>query len=69
MADASTIEEAMEAGETGFARLRSAALGDEGEDRLATRALSIRCLQRPDGGLAEPGDDEDDLIAVIGRSY
>ncbi len=45
------------------------ALGDDGEDRLATQALSIRCLQRPDGSLAEPGDDEGDLTAVVARSY
>ena len=31
--------------------------------------LTVRCLQRPDGSLAEPGDDEDDLVAVVGRSY
>ena len=31
-------------------------------------ALTIRCLQRPDGSLAEPGDAEDDLVAVVARS-
>ena len=45
------------------------ALGSDGEDRLATQALSIRCLQRPDGSLAEPEDAEADLTAVVGRSY
>ena len=46
-----------------------AALGPDGEDRLAQKALSIRCLQRADGSLAEPGDPEDDLVAVVARSY
>jgi prolyl-tRNA synthetase len=46
-----------------------AALGADGEDRLAQHALSIRCLQRPDGSLAESGDAEDDLVAVVARSY
>jgi prolyl-tRNA synthetase len=69
LVDATTLDEAMEAGEVGFARLPASALGDDGEDRLATRALSIRCLQRGDGGLAQPGDTEADLVAVIGRSY
>jgi prolyl-tRNA synthetase len=66
--DVDTLEEAVEAGASGFARIRLGALGADGEDRLATHALSIRCLQRPDGGLAE-ADDGDDLIAVVGRSY
>jgi prolyl-tRNA synthetase len=68
-AEAATLEGAVEAGETGFARVRLGALGPEGEDRLAQHALSIRCLQRPDGSLAGPDDAEADLIAVVGRSY
>jgi len=75
--DVDTVEEAIEAGASGFARIRTEALGSDGEDRLAAHALSIRCLQRPDGGLAgadhdgaEDGDEDgDDLIAVVGRSY
>jgi prolyl-tRNA synthetase len=70
--DVDTLDEAIEAGASGFARIRTGALGSDGEDRLAAHALSIRCLQRPDGGLAEAddGDDgRDDLIAVVGRSY
>ena len=35
-----------------------AALGPDGEDRLAEHAISVRCLQRPDGSLAEAGDAE-----------
>jgi prolyl-tRNA synthetase len=70
--DVDTLEEAIEAGASGFARIPTGALGRDGEDRLAAHALSIRCLQRPDGGLAEDddGDEEGDhLIAVVGRSY
>jgi prolyl-tRNA synthetase len=67
--DAASLEEATEAGSVGFARVRLGALGPDGEDRLAQKALSIRCLQRPDGSLAEPGDSEDDLVAVVARSY
>jgi len=74
--DVDTLEEAIEAGAIGFARIRTGALGPDGEDRLATHALSIRCLQRPDGGLAEADDGADDgadggadLLAVVGRSY
>ncbi len=67
--DVATLEEAVEAGEAGFARIRLGALGPDGEDRLARHALTVRCLQRPDGSLAEPGDDEAELVAVVGRSY
>ena len=67
--DAGSLEEAIEAGATGFARIRLGALGADGEDRLGQQALSVRCLNRPDGSLAEPGDAEGDLVAVVGRSY
>ena len=67
--DAASLEEAAEGASVGFARVRLGALGPDGEDRLAQHALSIRCLQRPDGSLAEPGDVEDDLVAVVARSY
>ena len=43
---------------TGFARVPWSALGEEGERALAAEAVSVRCLQRPDGSLAE--DDEPD---------
>ncbi len=68
-ADVVTLEEAIEAGAVGFARVRLGALGPDGEDRLAEHAISVRCLQRPDGSLAGPGDAEDGLVAVVGRSY
>ena len=68
-ADAASLEEAVEAGSVGFARVRLGALGPDGEDRLAQHALTIRCLQRPDGSLARPDDPEDDLVAVVARSY
>ena len=67
--DAASLEEATEAGSVGFARVRLGARGPDGEDRLAHKALSIRCLQRADGSLAQPGDPEDDLVAVVARSY
>ena len=67
--DVQTLEEAVEAGSAGFARIRLGALGPDGEDRLAQHALSVRCLQRLDGSLAQEGDADDDLIAVVGRSY
>jgi len=64
-----TVEEAAQAAATGFARIRWSALADEGEARLNADAVSVRCLQRPDGTVPEPGDDERDLVAIVGRSY
>jgi prolyl-tRNA synthetase len=67
--EAATLDEAVVAGSDGFARIPLRALGPDGEDRLAEHALSVRCLQRADGSLAAAGDDEADLVAVVGRSY
>ena len=67
-ADVASLHEAVEAGSVGFARIPLHALGSDGEDRLAEHALSVRCLQRGDGSLAERDRDED-LVAVVGRSY
>ena len=68
-AEVATLDEAVEAGAVGFARVPLTALWRDGEDRLAEHALTVRCLQRPDGSLAEPGDDDSALVAVVGRSY
>jgi prolyl-tRNA synthetase len=63
-----TLEEAMEAGLEGFARVPWRVLGEAGEARLAKETLSVRCLEGPDGGLL--GDDQDDsAVALVGRSY
>ena len=65
--DVSTPGEAVEAAASGFARLAWSALPEGGEAELAASAVSVRCLGRPDGSLAV--EDEDDLVAVVGRAY
>ena len=67
-ADATTVAEALDAARTGFARIPYAALGESGEDELAREAVTVRCLQRPDGSVPA-SDDEPDLVAWVGRSY
>lgn len=66
--EATTAEEVREATATGFARIPWAKLGPEGEADLAEDAITVRCLQRPDGSLPQ-SSEESDLVAVCGRSY
>ncbi|MCI4354901.1 MAG: proline--tRNA ligase, partial [Thermoplasmata archaeon] len=67
-AEVSTLEDALEAAKTGFARVPWAAVGEEGEARLAREAVTVRCLQRADGSVPDAGE-ETDLVAVVARSY
>lgn len=67
-ADVETVDEAVEAARTGFARLPWSAVGDDGEDRMAEHGVTVRCLQRPDGSVPDdPG--EEDLRAIAARAY
>ncbi|MDE0579647.1 MAG: proline--tRNA ligase [bacterium] len=68
ISEAATADEVREATATGFALIPWAKLGPEGEAALAEEAITVRCLQRPDGSLPQAGD-EPDLVAVCGRSY
>ncbi len=68
ISEATTADEVREAAATGFARIPWAKLGPEGEAALAEEAITVRCLQRPDGSLPQDSD-ESDLVAVCGRSY
>jgi prolyl-tRNA synthetase len=68
MARVDSVEDAIGAGNEGFAVIPWRLLGDDGEARLAQEALTVRCLQRPDGTLPE-SEEEPDLVAVVGRSY
>lgn len=66
-ADVSSIEEAIEAGRTGFACIPWDVVGGEGEDRLAEHGISVRCLQTPDSGV--PDDLDGPLQAIVARAY
>ncbi|HET6836281.1 MAG TPA: His/Gly/Thr/Pro-type tRNA ligase C-terminal domain-containing protein, partial [Acidimicrobiales bacterium] len=68
IADASDLEEAAAASKSGFARLPWRLVRGEGEARLAADGVSVRCLQRPDGSLPR-SENEDDLVAFVGRAY
>ncbi len=63
-----TIDEAREAAQSGFARVPWADLGPAGEETLAEDGITVRCLQRPDGTVPD-SDDEPGLVAVVARAY
>jgi len=66
--EASSIAEAVEGAKVGFARIPWALLADGGERQLAQDAITVRCLQRPDGSLPQ-SEDEPDIVATVARSY
>ena len=66
--DVKSIEEAMEASQTGFARLDWELVGPAGEAKLKTDAITVRCLQRRDGSMPVT-DTEKDLICIVAKSY
>jgi prolyl-tRNA synthetase len=66
--DVADVAAAVEAAQTGLARMRWDVLAAGGEERLAAHALTVRCVQREDGTLPD-ADDEPDLYAVVGRAY
>ena len=66
--DCSSIDEVVEASEDGFARVQWSVVGIEGEAKLAESAVTVRCLQRPDGSVPL-ADDEPDLVAFCARAY
>lgn len=67
-ADVVTIDEAREVAAEGFARIPWANLGEQGETELAKDAITVRCLQLPDGSVPA-SEDEPDVMAVVARSY
>ena len=66
--DVATVAEAVEAAQSGFARLPWSAVGEAGEARLRTEAITVRCLQRADGSIPV-SDLEDGLDCIVAKSY
>jgi len=63
-----TVDEAIEASASGWARVPWSAVGVEGEAKANAATVSVRCLVRPDGTVPD-SDDEPGMIALMGRSY
>ena len=66
--DVASVEEAIEAAETGFARLDWSKVGESGEAALKVHAITVRCLQRKDGSMPL-AESEADLDCIVAKSY
>lgn len=66
--DAATLDEAAEAAQEGIVRVPWVLVRGEGEQRLAERAVTVRCLQTPDGAVPD-SEESDDLVAFVARAY
>jgi prolyl-tRNA synthetase len=66
--EVASVEEALEAGKEGVARISWEKLGPEGERRLLDNGVSVRCIQRPDGSVPA-SEAEEGLIAAVARAY
>jgi prolyl-tRNA synthetase len=67
--ETSSLEDALEAAQTGFGRIPWTILGEDGEATLNKHAVSVRCLQTKQGNIPSDADSPDDLVAIVGRSY
>ena len=66
--DVKTLGEAIEAAQTGWAKVPWSAIGTEGEAEANGKAVTVRCLFREDGSMPDT-DDEAGLVAILARSY
>lgn len=66
--DVATVDEAIEAAASGWARVPWSAVGPQGEAKANAATVTVRCLTRADGSVPET-EDEPDLIAYMARSY
>jgi prolyl-tRNA synthetase len=67
-AEVSTVEEAIEAAATGWAKLPWEAVGPHGEAQANAEGVTVRCLTRADGSVPD-SEDEPDLVAYLARAY
>jgi prolyl-tRNA synthetase len=67
-AEVSTVDEAIEASTTGWARLPWSSVGVEGENKANAQGVTVRCLTREDGAVPDT-EDEPGLVAYLARAY
>jgi prolyl-tRNA synthetase len=66
--DVKTLGDAIEAAQTGWARVPWSAVGTDGEAEANGKAITVRCLFREDGSMPD-SDDEPNLVAILARAY
>jgi prolyl-tRNA synthetase len=66
--DVKSLDEAIEAAQTGWARVPWDAVGVDGEAKANEGAITVRCLIRSDGSVPA-SQNESGLTAILGRSY
>ncbi|MFI5036460.1 MAG: proline--tRNA ligase [Acidimicrobiales bacterium] len=67
-ADVTSVADALEAAQSGCARLAWRLVEGEGEAALRAEAVTVRALQRPDGSIPD-SDAEADLVCVVSKAY
>jgi prolyl-tRNA synthetase len=67
-AEVDSVDAAIEAAATGWARLPWSAVGTEGENKANAVGVTIRCLVRADGSVPD-SEDEPNLVAYLARAY
>jgi prolyl-tRNA synthetase len=63
-----TLGDAIEAAQTGFARVPWSEVGPEGEAEANGKAVTVRCLVNPDGSMPD-SDDAPGVVAILARAY
>jgi prolyl-tRNA synthetase len=66
--DVGGIDEAVDASQSGFARLPWGVVRGDGEAQLAGKGITVRCLMGA-GGALPASEDDDDVVAVVARAY
>jgi prolyl-tRNA synthetase len=66
--EVTNLDDALEAAQTGWARVPWSAVGVAGEATANGQAVTVRCLLRGDGSVPD-SQDEPDLTAILARSY
>ncbi|MHB1446504.1 MAG: proline--tRNA ligase [Acidimicrobiales bacterium] len=67
--EVASVEEGREAAEGGFAVMGLDVLGADGEAALNSSGVTVRCVQRRDGGLPGRDDPDTELVAVVAKAY
>jgi prolyl-tRNA synthetase len=66
--DVSTVDDAIAASVTGWARVPWSAVGIPGEAKANAEGVTVRVLTRADGSVPD-SEDEPDLVAYLARAY